>query len=135
MDGVQLNLERKDLDIKCPRKIRVRIADEIIDEWYQVGCELDVSNKKLKSIRHDKSLNTPEEKAVAVLEAWAEEHGNGATCLKLAEALYRRIKTRVIEILCDEVTQIKPDAKTLGAGAATAPQPSDKQQQEQGETK
>ena len=135
MDNVQLlNLERKDLDIKCPRKIRVRIADEIIDEWYLVGRELDVSDKKLMSIRSDNSL-TLEEKAVAVLDAWAEEHGSRATCLRLAEALHRRIKTGVIEILCGEVTQIKRDATTLGAGAATAPQPSDNQQQKQGETK
>ena len=125
MDGVQLHLERKYLDIKCPRKIRVRIADEIIDEWYLVGRELDVSNKKLKSIRRDNS--TPEEKAVDVLDAWADEHGCRATCLKLAGALHRRKKMRVIEILCDEVTQMKHET-------TMCLKPSDNQQQEQGET-
>ena len=136
MDGVlPKTLERKDLDIICPRKIRNRIADKIIDEWDLVGRELDVSDKKLKSIRDDRALTLPEKKAVAVLDAWAEEHGRGATCLKLAEALYRRIKTGVIEILCDEVTQMKRDTTMSGAGAAVPPQPSDIQQQEQGETK
>ena len=133
MDGVlPKTLERKDLDIKCPRKIRNRIADKIIDEWDLVGRELDVSDKKLKSIREDCALTLPERKAVAVLDAWADEHGSGATCLKLAEALYCRTKTRVIEILCDEVTQMKRKTTMSGAGAAVPPQPSDKQQQEQG---
>ena len=136
MDGVlPRNLERKDLDIICPRKIRNRIADEIIEEWDLVGRELDVSDKKLMSIRDDCALTLPEKKAVAVLDAWAEEHGSRATCLKLAEALYRRKKMRVIEILCDEVTQMKRDTTMSGAGVAVPPQPSDIQQQEQGETK
>ena len=133
MDGV---LSRKiDLNFECPREIRERIADEIIEEWYFVGRELDVSDKKLKSIRDNSSLTLPKEKAVAVLDAWADEHGSKATCLKLAEALYRRTKTRVIEILCDEVTQMKHETTMSGAGAAVCSQLSDKQQQEQGETK
>ena len=134
MDGVlPRNLEREDLDIICQRKIRNRIADEIIGEWDLVGRELDVSDKKLKSIREDCALTLPERKAIALLDAWAEEHGNGATCLKLAEALYRRKKTRVIEVLCDEVTQMKHETtNTSGAGAAMCLKPSDKQQQEEG---
>ena len=135
MEGVlPRNLERKDLDIKCPRKIRDRIADNIIDEWYLVGRELDVSDQKLKLIHRDSSLTLPEEKAVAVLDAWAEEHGSRATCLRLAEALYGRQKTRVIEILCDEVTQMKCDATMSGAGAAVSPKPLDNQQEEEGKT-
>ena len=99
-----------------------------------VGRELDVSDKKLKSIRDDCALTLPEKKAAAVLDAWAEEHGRGATCLKLVEALYRRKKTRVIEILCDEV---KLDATTSGPGshvAAVSPQLPGNQQQQQGNT-
>ena len=130
MDGVlPRNLERKDLDIICPRKIRDKIAARVIDECYLLGRELDVSDEKLKSIRRDISL-TPEEKAVAVLDAWAEEHGSGATCLKLEEALYRRKMTRVIEILCDEVTQLKRDATMSGTGATVSPKPLDNQQEE-----
>ena len=136
MDGVlPRNLESKDniLDIICPRKIRNRIADEIIDEWDFVGCELDVSDKKLKSIREDSSLTLPEKKTAAVLDAWAEEHESGATCLKLVEALYRRKKIRVIEILCDEVTQVKRDMTMSEADVHVAvyPKPSDKQQEEE----
>ena len=99
----------------------------------RVGRELDVSDKKLKSIRDDCALTLPEKKAAAVLDAWAEEHGSGATCLKLAEALYRRKKIRVREILCDEVTQMKRDATMSEAGVHVAvyPKPSDKQQEEE----
>ena len=121
--------------MKCPRKIRDKIVATVIDECYLLGRELDVSDQKLTSIRRDSSLTLPEEKAVAVLDAWAEEHGNKATCLKLAEALHRRKKTRVIEILCDEVTQMKRDTTMSGAGAATAPQPSVNQQQGDSEGK
>ena len=38
-----------------------------------------------------------------MLDAWAEEHGERATCLELAEALNHRKKQNVIEILCREV--------------------------------
>ena len=127
-------LVRKYLDFKCPREIRDRIAAEVIDEWYMFGRELKVSQEKLTSTRRDSSL-TPEEKAVDVLDAWAKEHGNTATCLNLAEALYRRKKMSVIDILCDEV---KRDATTSGPGshvAAVSPQPPDNQQQQQGNTK
>ena len=137
MDGVlnKCSLERKDLDFKCTRKIILRIAGQIIDECYLIGRELDVTRQKLTSIRHDGSLTLPEEKAVAVLDAWADEYGKGATCLKLAEALWRRKKTSVIEILCEEVAKmLSCDTTTLGAGAAVSPQPSDYQQQQHGKT-
>ena len=136
LDGI-LNshgLDRKDLDLKCPREIRDRIAAEVIDEWYMFGRELKVSQEKLTSTRRDSSL-TPEEKAVDVLDAWAEEHGSRATCLTLARTLYGRKKTNVLEILCDEVK--RHAATTSGAGAAVSPQPSEQQQQlaQQGNTK
>ena len=128
-------LKRKELDFKCPRKIRDRIAGEIIDEWYLLGRKLGVSLKKLKSIRVVVSL-TPEEKAVAVLDAWAEEYGRRATCLKLARALYSRKKISVVEILCEKVRRRKSDESTsAGPRAALSHQPSDNQRQQQGDTK
>ena len=107
-------LEKKDLDIKCPRKIRDRIAGEIIVDWNTVGRELDVSKKRLNAIRYDDTCFGPEEKAVGLLDAWTEEKGRGATCLKLAEALDRRKMTRTIEILCEMVAaQMKnPEGNT-----------------------
>ena len=124
-----------DLNFECPREIRDRIAGEIIDEWYSVGRALDVSDAKLKSIRRDTCNSTPEEKAIDVLDAWAEEHGSRATCLKLDEALKRRKSIRVREILYKEIIRFKNITTTSGAGAAIPPQPSDNQQEEQGETK
>ena len=141
MDEVlnKCGLERKDLDFKCTPIIISRIAGQIIDEWNFIGRELAVVKEKLESIRHDSSLTRPEEKAIAALDAWADEYGKGATCLKLAEALWRRKKTRVIEILCEEVAQMSRDTTTSGttssgAGAAVSTQPSDYQQQQHGKT-
>ena len=128
MDGVlkQYGHERKDLDFtECTPKIRSRIAGEITDEWYFIGRELDVAQKTLKSIRHDSS-HSPEDKAIAMLDAWADEYGKEATCLKLAEALCQRNKTSVIEKLCEEVTQMNC--------AAVSTHASDNQQQQHGKT-
>ena len=71
-DGVLSNfdLKQKDLDFKCPRNIIDGISGEIIDEWYLLGRALGVSEGRLKSIRGDLTLSSPEEKAVAVLDAW-----------------------------------------------------------------
>ena len=114
MDSIlkAFDLGSKDLDFKCPRKIRDRIASEIIDEWYLIGRELDVSHKKLKSIRSDITLTLPDLKAIAVLDAWGEEHGGAATCLKLAEALHNRRMMHVLEILCEEVKRLTEHDKT-----------------------
>ena len=122
LDGVlnRFELKRDDFDFECPRKTRDRIAEEIIEEWYLVGRALDVSDKKLKSIRCDSSLTLPEEKAVALLEAWAEEHGSKATCLRLAEALYGRKKTSVVEILCRKVKLMIKNESTSGSSVTSA---------------
>ena len=133
-DGVLKNsgLKRKDLNLKCQRNIRDRIADEIIGDWYRVGRTLGVSDVQLNCILHDNvSLTSPADKAVAVLDAWAVEKGSGATCLKLAEALFSRNKVRTIEILCEEV---KRDATTSepSTSAAVSHQTGDNQQQQGG---
>ena len=133
-DGVLKNsgLKRKDLNLKCQRNIRDRIADEIISDWYRVGRTLDVSDVKLNCIRDNNvSFTSPADKAVAVLDAWAVEKGNGATCLKLAEALFSHNKVRTIEILCDEV---KRDSTTSepSTSAAVSHQTGDNQQQQGG---
>ena len=107
--------ERKDLDFICPRVIRDRIADEIVDEWYLIGHVLSVSDKRLKSIHSDITLTSPKDKAVAVLDAWGEEHGGAATCLKFAEALHRRNKIGSLKILCDEVKQLTEHDRTTRA--------------------
>ena len=128
------DLERKSLDFKCDRSIINRISGEIIDEWYLLGRALGVSEGRLKSIRGDLTLSSPEEKALAVLEAWVEEYGSKATCLKLAEALYDRKKTNTLERLCEKVQRDTAAAVTSEADAVVS-KPSDSQRQQQGDTK
>ena len=121
MDGVlkERGLERKDLDIKCPRDIRDSIADEIIVDGYHVGRTLNVSDTRLNSIRRNTSFTEPKDKAVAYLDAWAEEHGSGATCLKLAEALEAHIKTSTLECLCEKVLKVKRESAASGPSSGS----------------
>lgn len=101
-------LTQSDLEFHCPRKTRDMVAEEIVDEWYLIGRALNVSESKLKSIRSDSKLSGPEEKAVATMDAWADENGEQATILKLVEALYRRKKRSIIDSICREVQRDRP---------------------------
>ena len=101
-------LTRSDLEFHCPRKTRDMVAEEIVDEWYLIGRALNVSESKLKSIRSDSRLSGPEEKAVATMDAWADENGEQATILKLVEALDRRKKRSIIDSICREVQRDGP---------------------------
>ena len=110
-------VKTEDLDFKCPQEVRDRIAEEIIDEWNLIGRALKVSRSKLNAIHSDIRHSRHEDKAVDMLNVWAEEHGERATCLKLAEALNRRtLKKRkaYIEILCHEVKRIRPGLHNSG---------------------
>ena len=110
-----LGLERKDLEFPCTPAIINRIAGEVLDDYYMTGREL-VSNLKVKVIQYDDKIPTSELKAVAVFDAWMQERGRTATCIKLAEVLYRRNNVRAVEILCEEVTRMKRD-DTIKAGS------------------
>ena len=93
-----------------------RIAEEIVDDWNHVGRTLDVSESKLTAIINDNvTLPRPQDKAVRMLDVWSEEYGGKATCLKLAEALLSRKKRKVVEILCEEISNQKN--KAPGAGS------------------
>ena len=132
LDGVlhNLGLDRTNLNLKCERNIRDRIADEIVGDWYRVGRELNVSDTRLNCILHDNvSLTSPADKAVALLDAWAEEYGSGATCLRLAEALFSRNKIRTIEVLWKEVKRRDSEPSRTSADVSQH-QPPDKQQQQ-----
>ena len=99
----KFDLERDDLKFRCPCSISNSIAGEIVDDWRMIGCELDVSSKVLKSIPLNRDLHSPEEQAVAMLDAWAEEKGREATCLKLANVLLKRNKISTLENFCELV--------------------------------
>ena len=102
-DVLICGLKLTDLDIQCPREIINKIAGEILGQWEQVGRELGVSERRRNNIRYDNTRFEPEQKAFALLDAWTEEKGSRATCLKLAEALHRREMTKAIEIICKGV--------------------------------
>ena len=102
MDGIleSYGLKRYNLEYKCPGRILNGIAGEIVGDWNMIGRELDVSKKALTICG---SLGSPEEKAIAMFDAWGEEKGRGATCLKLADVLYERKKIDTLEKLCKKV--------------------------------
>ena len=99
----QFDLERDDLNFICPSNILNSIAGEIVDDWNMIGRELGVSTKVLKSIPLNRDLHSPEEQAVAMLDAWAKEKGREATCLKLANVLLKRNKISTLENFCELV--------------------------------
>ena len=127
LNDSDFGLERKDLDFQCTRVIINRIAGEVLDDYYMTGRELEVSIQKLKSIQQDEKFPTPELKAVAVLDAWTvQEREKNATCIKLAEVLYRRKNVRAVEILCKEVNQMKrKDTITAGSLSLVGQTPQD----------
>ena len=100
-------LERKDLQFKCPRKIKDLVAEATGDMWNRVGRALHVSESKLKAIHHDISVSGPEDKAVSTIDAWSKEYAEHATCLKLVQALYRLKKRTIIHSICKEVQRTK----------------------------
>ena len=120
----QCDLERKDLLFKCPRKIKYLVAEAIEDKWKRLGCALNVPEEKLKAIHYDIGLSGAEDKANATMDAWTDEYGEYATCLKLVEVLYRRNKLSMIHSICHEAQRIK-DSLTQ----TSSHQPSLQQQQ------
>ena len=131
MDSVlkRFDLERKLLDFRCPRNIRDRIAGELVGDWYLVVRTLNVSDSRLNSIRDNHTLPKPEDKAVAALDAWGEEKGSEAICLKLAEALHKHKKTTTLEILCEEVNRRTSEPNT---STSVSHQPERNQWQQEG---
>ena len=93
-------LEEKDLERECPRDIRRRIAAKIID-WKMVGYYLQFSPEKLAAI--DRDNNTEDQRKVDLLDSWSKREGRGASFLKLADALHRRGRTDLVELLCEDV--------------------------------
>ena len=123
----RFGLKKQDLlDFHCPPIIGFKIAvrPELIDNWYVVGRTLEVSVGKLDSIRVDNMTRpSPVLKAVGALDAWDVEYGSGATCLKLAEALYDHKMISVLEFLCEEVNVYREktsDLATRTSGPTTS---------------
>ena len=93
-------LEERDLERECPRDIRHRIAAKIKD-WKMVGYYLEFSAERLAAI--DRENDTEDQRKVALLDSWGNREGRGASFLKLADALHRRERADLVELLCENV--------------------------------
>ena len=94
-------LKRDDFEQECPQEVRVRIAGKIVD-WKMTGYHFGLSEEKLAAIERDN--NTEDQRRVALLNTWNKKDGRGATYFKLADVLYRRGRSDLVERLCDEFT-------------------------------
>lgn len=97
-------LKKEDLALVCPRNIRNKVAVELVD-WKMVGHYFGLSRAKLEAIHYDNQ--TEDQRKVALLDAWGEREGEGATYLKLAEVLHMRGRNDLTEMLCDELLRNK----------------------------
>ena len=96
-------LEKKDLEQKCSDDVRLEIAETLGYDWEMVGRFLKFTGRQIKDIKADNSKE--ELRRVAMLEEWEEREGEGATYLKLAEALHRRKRTDLVEAICQSVKE------------------------------
>ena len=91
-------LEKKDLERRYSARARPKIAD-LLDDWKMVGLSLGFSWQKLSDIEVEN--HKEERRRVALLDAWEQREGPGATYLKLAEALYSRKRVDIVERFCE----------------------------------
>ena len=114
----KFGLENDDLNFRCPSTILNSMAGEISSDWPMIEQALDVSTEELKSIPQDCFHSSPKQIAADMLDAWAEEKGREATCLKLAEALHKCKNISTLEKFYEEVkceVEKRCDTRTLPA--------------------
>ena len=97
-------LKEKDLWLVCPRRVRDKIALKLAD-WKTAGRFFDFPREKLAAIERDN--DTEEQRRVALLDAWGEREGKGATCFKLAEVLHQRERGDLVGVLCDTIKTLR----------------------------
>ena len=91
-------LEKKDLERRCSARARPKIAD-LLNDWKMLGLFLGFGWQKLSDIEVEN--HNEERRRVALLDAWEQKEGLGATYLKLAEALYSRKRVDLVDRLCE----------------------------------
>ena len=99
-------LRRKDLEFVCPRDVRTSVAVELVD-WKMVGHCFSISRQKIAAI--DLENNTEDQRKVAMLDAWSEKEGDGATFLKLADVLHQRKRNDLVDLLCKVIIKAKKE--------------------------
>ena len=103
-------LKRKDLDGKYPAEMRVEIA-QLLDDWKMIGYYLGFTPQKLNDIEVDNYRE--ERRRVALLDAWEQREGEGATYLNLAEAFHHRGRVDLVEELCRMSRRVREEMEIL----------------------
>ena len=102
-------LEKKDLEQKCSNDVILEISESLGEDWELTGRYLGFTRSQIKDIKAEN--NTGALRRLTMLEDWEERDGEGATCLKLAEALHRRKRTDLVESVCQSINAAKSGAR------------------------
>ena len=90
-------LAKEKLQEKCSEEIRLKIAAKL-EDWKIVGRYLNIPSEKLKAIELDN--DTEEQRRIAMLDTWYDREGEGASYLRLADALCQHGCRSLVELLC-----------------------------------
>ena len=107
-------LEKGKLQEECSQIIRLKVAAKL-EDWKMVGRYLSMPSEKLKAI--DRENDTEDQRRVAMLDTWHKREGEGASCLKLANALYQRGRRDLVERLCEVIQSSVQESSNHGTGA------------------
>ena len=99
-------LRREDLELVCPRDVRISVAVKLVD-WQMVGYCFGFPEQKITAI--DRENYTEDQRKVALLNAWSEREGDGATFLKLADVLHQRKRNDLVDFLCRAIIEAKKE--------------------------
>ena len=95
-------LQPNEMSSRCSHSVRKRMAKQLVD-WKMIGHYLRFTQVQIHAIHVENE--TGEERRMALLDAWAEKDGGGATYLKLAEALYAHGRRDLVEQLCKMINR------------------------------
>ena len=93
-------LKTTDLDKKCPLEVRHEVAVKITD-WKTVGHNFNFTLAKIRSI--ERGNRSQAQCKIALLDAWSERDGEGATYLKLIEVFHRQNSRDLVDFLCEKI--------------------------------
>ena len=93
-------LKTSDLDKKCPLEVRHEVAVKITD-WKMVGYNFNFTVAKIRSI--ERGNRSQAQCKIALLDAWSERDGEGATYLKLVEVFHRQNSRDLVDFLCEKI--------------------------------
>ena len=103
-------LVRQDLENKYPAEMRLEIA-QLLDDWKMIGYYLGFASQKVNDIKVDN--DNEEQRRVALLDAWEQREGEGATYFKLAEVLHHRGRVDLVENLCRMIRRVREEMNVL----------------------